>query len=62
VKQILHVFAPDAERVAAVKRVIADHEANSSPLLGDTIIVITRSQGGGFLYCNPDPPLGSECN
>jgi hypothetical protein len=59
VKQILHVFAPDAARVDAVKRVLA---ATDPQLLGDTVVVLTLTSGGGFLYCDPDPPLGSECN
>ena len=58
VKQILHVFAANAEQEAAVKRVIPMIDAAKR---ADTIILITRTTGGGFIYCNPDPTLGAEC-
>jgi hypothetical protein len=58
VKQILHVFVADANMEAAVKRVLPSISAAKR---ADTIVVLTRTAGGGFIYCNPDPPLGSEC-
>ncbi len=58
VKQILHVFVADADAEATVKRVLPTID----PVLrADTIVVLTRTAGGGFIYCNPDPALGSEC-
>lgn len=58
VKQILHVFVADDAAEASAKRVVP---AISATLRADTIIILTRTRGGGFLYCNPDPALGSEC-
>lgn len=58
VKQILHVFASTADSEAAVKRVLPTIDAAKR---ADTIVILTRTAGGGFLYCNPDPALGSEC-
>lgn len=58
VKQILHVFAVDQGAADAVNRVWATLDAS---LKADTIVLVTRTKGGGFIYCNPDPPLGSEC-
>jgi hypothetical protein len=58
VKQILHVFVADANAEAAVKRVLP---MISATVRADTIVVLTRTSGGGFIYCNPDPALGSEC-
>lgn len=58
VKQILHVFAVDADAEAAVARVWPTIDAG---LRADTIVLVTRTSGGGFVYCDPDPPLGSEC-
>ncbi len=58
VKQILHVLAVDAASADAVARAWATIDA---PTRADTIVVVTVTQGGGFIYCNPDPPLGSEC-
>ncbi len=59
VRQILHVFAVDKAAADAVERVWA---TLSPTLRADTLILVTETQGGGFIYCNPDPPLGSECN
>lgn len=57
-KQILHVWVPSAKYHDAVKRVLPTiDEATKS----NTIVLITRTTGGGFLYCDPDPALGSEC-
>jgi len=58
VKQVLHVFAVTPAAVEAVKRVYAALDASTK---GDTVVLLTRTTGGGFLYCEPDPPLGSEC-
>jgi hypothetical protein len=59
VRQILHVFAVDKAAADGVERV---WKTLSSALRADTLILVTQTQGGGFIYCNPDPPLGSECN
>lgn len=58
VKQILHVFTANKAATDAVLRVLPTLDAS---LKADTIIVLTQSTGGGFLYCDPDPALGSEC-
>lgn len=58
VKQILHVFAATKDAADAVVRVLPQISAT---LRADTIVLLTRTVGGGFVYCNPDPPLGSEC-
>jgi hypothetical protein len=59
VKQILHVFAVDKDAADAVARILPTLAAETR---ADTIVLVTRTEGGGFVYCNPDPPLGSECN
>ncbi len=58
VKQILHVFS--------VNKAATDAIARSWPMIdaavrADTIVLVTQTTGGGFIYCNPDPALGSEC-
>jgi hypothetical protein len=58
VKQILHVFAATNEQADAVVRVLP---TISSAVRADTIVLLTKTTGGGFVYCNPDPPLGNEC-
>lgn len=58
VKQILHVFAPDADNARRVAAVWATLDAATR---ADTIVLVTVTRGGGFLYCDPDPALGSEC-
>ncbi len=58
VKQILHVLAVDAASAALVERVWMGLDAATR---ADTIVVLTTTRGGGFIYCNPDPPLGNEC-
>lgn len=58
VKQILHVFVATQAAADAVHRVWPDIDAS---LRADTVVLLTRTMGGGFIYCNPDPPLGSEC-
>lgn len=58
VKQILHVFSVNKAATDAVKRVYPTIDA---ALRADTIVLVTQTAGGGFVYCNPDPALGSEC-
>ncbi len=58
VKQIMHVWTANAAATAAVQRVYPTIDASTK---ADTIVLLTETTGGGFLYCNPDPPLGSEC-
>jgi hypothetical protein len=58
VKQILHVFSPNKAATDAVARVYPTIPAATR---ADTITFVTETKGGGFVYCNPDPPLGSEC-
>jgi len=57
-KQILHVLAVDKPAADAVARVWA---ALPATLRADTAVLVTQTTGGGFVYCNPDPALGSEC-
>jgi hypothetical protein len=57
-KQILHVFTANKEATDAVARVLPTIDAS---LRADTVLLLTETKGGGFIYCNPDPPLGSEC-
>ncbi|MBK7401096.1 MAG: hypothetical protein IPJ34_33795 [Myxococcales bacterium] len=58
VKQILHVWVPSATYYDAVKRVLPTiDDATRS----NTLVLITRTTGGGFLYCDPDPAPGAEC-
>lgn len=57
-KQILHVFAVSKAAADAVERVYPQIEAT---LRADTIVLVTETRGGGFVYCDPDPPLGTEC-
>ena len=57
-KQILHVFTPNAAGVAQIMRVLPQIP---SATRADTIVLVTRTSGGGFIYCNPDPALGLEC-
>ncbi len=59
VKQILHVFVASKPQHDAVVRVYNNNIA--APIKADTILLLTQTTGGGFIYCNPDPPLGSEC-
>ncbi|HVH44376.1 MAG TPA: hypothetical protein VM925_18615 [Labilithrix sp.] len=58
VKQILHVFAATKAQADAVARVLP---TIAGSIRRDTIVLLTQTKGGGFVYCNPDPPLGSEC-
>jgi len=58
VKQILHVWVPNTTYYDAVKRVLPTIDAATK---SNTIVLITRTTGGGFLYCDPDPAPGAEC-
>jgi hypothetical protein len=58
VKQILHVFSVNKAATDAIGRVWPTIDA---AVRADTIVLVTQTTGGGFVYCNPDPPLGSEC-
>jgi hypothetical protein len=58
VKQILHVFAASQASVDSALRVLPTISAATR---ANTIVVLTKTTGGGFIYCNPDPPLGQEC-
>ncbi len=58
VKQVLHVFAATQASADAVQRVWLTLDAAKR---ADTVVLVTRTTGGGFVYCNPDPPLGQEC-
>lgn len=58
VKQVLHVFVADPAVMPLVRSAWMSIDAATR---ADTVVVVTLTRGGGFVYCNPDPPLGSEC-
>jgi hypothetical protein len=58
VKQILHVFSVNKAATDAIAQVWPTIDA---AIRADTIVFVTETKGGGFVYCNPDPALGSEC-
>ena len=58
VKQILHVFSVNKAATDAIARVWPTVDP---AIRADTIVLVTQTTGGGFVYCNPDPALGSEC-
>ncbi|MDB4943592.1 MAG: hypothetical protein JWP97_3126 [Labilithrix sp.] len=58
VKQILHVFSVNKAATDAIARVMP---AIDAAIKADTIVLVTETKGGGFVYCDPDPALGSEC-
>jgi hypothetical protein len=59
VKQILHVFAATQASADGVKRVWPTIDAQKR---ADTIVLLTRTRGGGFVYCGVDKAaVGSEC-
>jgi hypothetical protein len=58
VKQVLHVWASTKDDQDAVTRVWPTIDPS---LKADTIVLVTQSVGGGFIYCHPLPPLGNEC-
>jgi hypothetical protein len=57
-RQILHVWVPSADYYEAVERVLPTIDASAK---GNTIVLLTRATGGGFLFCDPDPAPGAEC-
>jgi hypothetical protein len=57
-KQILHVFTANKSATDAVTRVLSTIDP---AVKADTVVLLTETTGGGFVYCNPDPPLGNEC-
>lgn len=57
-RQILHVFCATKDACDAMERA---YGGMASALKADTIVLLTETAGGGFIYCNPDPPLGQEC-
>jgi hypothetical protein len=58
VKQILHVFSATQASTDAIGRVWPNIDA---AIRADTIVLVTTTVGGGFVYCHPTPPLGQEC-
>lgn len=58
VKQIMHVWTASSAATDAVKRMYPTIDAATK---ADTIVLVTETKGGGYLYCNPNPALGSEC-
>ena len=58
VKQVLHVFSVNKAATDAIARTLPTIDA---AIRADTIVLVTQTAGGGFIYCNPDPALGSEC-
>ena len=58
VKQILHVFVADMAMADTVRRIWNGLDAT---VRADTIVLVTLTRGGGFMFCNPDPALGAEC-
>lgn len=58
VKQILHVLSVDQANTDAIARVWPTIDP---AIRADTIVLVTQTTGGGFVYCHPTPPLGSEC-
>lgn len=59
VKQILHVFSVSQALTDAIGRVWPTIDAAKR---ADTIVLVTQTTGGGFVYCsNQHPPLGAEC-
>jgi hypothetical protein len=58
VKQVLSVFVANQTVADQVARVWPTIDAATR---ADTIVLMTATRGGGFIYCNPDPALGTEC-
>ena len=59
VKQVMHVMTATQANADAVARIVPTIGADTR---ADTIILLTRSVGGGFLYCGvARAPLGQEC-
>jgi hypothetical protein len=58
IKQILHVFVATQAAADAVDRIWPTLDAATR---ADTIVLVTHTTGGGFIYCHPTPPLGQDC-
>jgi hypothetical protein len=58
VKQILHVLSVSQANTDAIGRVWGTIDP---AVRADTIVLVTQTAGGGFGYCHPTPPLGTEC-
>ena len=57
-RQILHVISATPENTEAVRRAAAAIDAATR---ADTLLVVTETDGAGFLYYDPEIPLGTEC-
>ena len=59
VKQVMHVYAVTQANADTVLRVLPTIEP---AVRADTVVLVTRSAGGGFLYCGTTrAPVGQEC-
>ena len=59
VKQVMHVYTVSQANADAVMRVLPTIDP---AIRADTIVMVTRSAGGGFLYCGTTrAPVGQEC-
>jgi hypothetical protein len=59
VKQVMHVYVASQVNADAVMRVIPTIDATTR---ADTVVLVTRATGGGFLFCGVTrAPLGQEC-
>lgn len=58
-------------REQKLERLVADQASHDAvvqawptidPMIrADTIVLLTKTTGGGFIYCRPELPLGQEC-
>ena len=59
VKQVMHVYTVSQANADTVMRVLPTIDA---VIRADTVVMVTRSVGGGFLYCGTTrAPVGQEC-
>jgi len=59
VKQVMHVYTANQANTDAVMRVLPTIDAATR---ADTVVLVTRSVGGGFLFCGTTrAPVGQEC-
>jgi hypothetical protein len=59
VKQVMHVYTVSQANADAVMRVLPTIDP---AVRADTVVMVTRSVGGGFLYCKTTgAPVGQEC-
>lgn len=59
VKQIMHVYTASQANTDAVMRVLPTIDAATR---ADTVVLVTRATGGGFLFCGTTrAPVGQEC-